>query len=89
MPKSLQELKNAKRDVKRAGGKKIEFSAIIQLIQKSGEYWTVTEVHKQLVKQKIGRFRTMKLLNGACATKKLERLYDNGRFYYGAPVTQE
>jgi peptide methionine sulfoxide reductase MsrA len=88
MPKSLQELANAKRNVKKVGGKKIDFKVVVQRIIESGQYWTVSEVHQQLVQKKVGRFRTMKLLNGACAAKKLERLYDNGKFYYG-PVIQK
>jgi hypothetical protein len=86
MPKSLTELKNAKRNVKKVGGKKIDFKTIIQQIQASGQYWSVTEVHTKLVQKKVGRFRTMKLLNGACTTKKLERLYEKGTFYYGPVV---
>lgn len=88
MPKSLQELANAKRNVKKVGGKKIDFKVVVQKIIESGQYWTVSEVHQQLVQKKVGRFRTMKLLNGACTARKLERLYDNGKFYYG-PVIQK
>jgi peptide methionine sulfoxide reductase MsrA len=86
MPKSLQELANAKRNVKKVGGKKIDFKVVVQKIIESGQYWTVSEVHQQLVQKKVGRFRTMKLLNAACTTKKLERLYDNGKFYYGPRI---
>lgn len=86
MPKSLEQLKNAKRGVKKVGGQKVDFKPIVQKIQQSGQYWTVTEVHEKLVQKKVGRFRTMKLLNGACTTKKLERLYENGRFYYGPVI---
>jgi len=90
MPKNLDELKNAKRGVKRAGGRKVDFKAIVQRIIESKQYWTVKEVHEQLIQKKVGRFRTMKLLNGQCVKGgKLERLYDNGRFYYGAPVKSE
>ena len=86
MPKTLKELAKAKRNVKKVGGKKIDFKVIVQKIIESGQYWTVSEVHKQLVQSKIGRFRTMKLLNGACTTKKLERLYEQGKFYYGPRI---
>lgn len=82
-PKALSELKNAQRNVKKVGGKKIDFAGIVQKIVASGKYWSVSEVHTTLVEKKVGRFRTMKLLNGACTTKKLERLYENGTFYYG------
>jgi hypothetical protein len=88
MPKDLKELAHAKRNVKKVGGKKIDFKAVVQKIIESNQYWTVSEVHVQLVQKKVGRFRTMKLLNGACAVKHLERLYDNGKFYYG-PVTKQ
>jgi len=86
MPKSLSELANAKRNVKKVGGRKIDFKVVVQKIIESGQYWSVSEVHTQLVQKKVGRFRTMKLLNGACTTKKLERLYEQGKFYYGPIV---
>jgi hypothetical protein len=88
MPKTLKELANAKRNVKKVGGKKIDFKAITQKIIESDQYWTVSEVHTQLVQKKVGRFRTMKLLNGACTVKKIERLYENGKFYYG-PIPKQ
>jgi hypothetical protein len=84
MPKQLSELKNAKRNVTKVGGKKIDFKAILQKITASGQYWTVKEVHETLVQKKVGRFRTMKLLNGASGKgHPLERLYSDGKFYYG------
>ena len=84
MPKTLEQLKNAKRNVKKVGGQKIDFKKVVQKILASGKYWSVKEVHVELVQKKVGRFRTMKLLNGACIKGgKLERLYENGRFYYG------
>ena len=85
MPKSLAELKNAKRGVKKAGGRKIVFAPIVQSIVASGLYYTVKEVHETLVKKQVSRFRTMKLLNNAVAGHRLTRLYENGRFYYGKP----
>ena len=88
MPKTLAQLKNAKRNVKRAGGKKIEFKPIVQKIVESQKYWSVTEVWTQLVQKKVGRFRTMKLLKGQCAlkTSPLERLLEKGTFYYGPRI---
>jgi hypothetical protein len=87
-PKQISELKTAQRNVQKVGGKKIEFAAVIQKIVESNQYWSVSEVHKQLCEGKIGRFRTMKLLNAQCIKGgKIERLYQDGRFYYG-PVTQ-
>jgi hypothetical protein len=87
-PKALSELKNAQRNVQRVGGKKIEFAKIVQAIQQSGKYWAVTEVHEQLVQKKIGRFRTLKLLNGSAATKKLDCVYDEGKFWFGPKLQQ-
>lgn len=89
MPKTLKELANAKRNVKKVGGKKIDFKSIVQKILESGQYWSVSEVHTQLVQKKVGRFRTMKLLNGQCIKGgHLERLYENGKFYYG-PIIEK
>jgi len=85
MPKSLTQLKNAKRNVKRAGGKKVDFKPIAQKIIQSGEYYTVSEVWKNLVQKKVSRFRTMKLLNAQVRGHKMTRLWMDGRFYYGAP----
>jgi len=87
MPKSLKELAHAKRNVKKVGGKKIEFAPIVQKILESGLYFTVSEVHTStnLVDKKVSRFRTMKLLNRAVAGRRLTRLYQDGKFYYGAP----
>ena len=87
VPVNLEELKDAIRDYKKVAGKKIEWQPIVQQIVQSKQFWTVKEVHEQLIKKQIGRFRTMKLLNGSCTVKKLEKLYQNGRFYYGAPTT--
>jgi len=90
MPKELSQLKDAKRNVKKVGGKKIDFKAVVQKIIESKLYWTVSEVHTQLVQKKVGRFRTMKLLNGQCIKGgKLERLYQDGKFYYGAPIKEQ
>jgi len=87
MPKTLEELKNAKRGVKKVGGQKIDFKKVVQKIIESGKYWSVKEVHIELVQKKVGRFRTMKLLNGQCIKGgQLERLYENGRFYYGPQI---
>lgn len=85
MPKTLKQLANAKRNVKRAGGKKIDFAPIAKAIIESGQYYTVTEVWTDLVKKKVSRFRTMKLLNNQVKGKRMIRLYDNGKFYYGRP----
>ena len=87
MPKKLAELKDAKRNVKKAAGKKIDFAPVAQKIIASGMYFTVKEVHEsaELVNRKVSRFRTMKLLNAAVAGHRMTRLYDNGKFYYGAP----
>ena len=87
MPKKLSELKNAKRNVKRAGGKKIDFKPIAQAIIESGLYYTVTEVwtNANMVNKKVSRFRTMKLLNNAVKGRRMTRLYEHGKFFYGAP----
>ena len=85
MPKNLSQLQNAKRNVKRAGGKKIDFKPIAQQIIKSSQYYTVSEVWKDLVQKKVSRFRTMKLLNAQVAGHRMTRLWMDGKFYYGAP----
>jgi len=92
MPKTLKELENAKRNVKRAAGQKIQFAPIAQKIITSGQYYTVSEVWKSpdLVNKKVSRFRTMKLLNYQVLGRKMTRLYEGGKFYYGAlePATK-
>ena len=88
MPKTLKQLSNAKRGVKRAGGKKIDFKPIVQRIVKSGQYYSVTEVWKSMVQKKVGRYRTMRLLNAQCVKGKLERLLEKGTFYYGIPIAK-
>lgn len=85
MPKTLAQLSHAKRNVKRAGGKKIDFKPIAKQIIASGNYYTVTEVWTDLVHKKVSRFRTMKLLNAQVAGHRMTRLWMDGRFYYGAP----
>ncbi len=83
-PKKLSELKNAQRNVTKAGGKKVDFGAIVSEIVKSKLFWSVSEVHTQLIQKRIGRVRTLNLLNGASGKgHKLERLYENGKFLYG------
>jgi hypothetical protein len=85
MTKELKELQEkGKLGVKKVGGKKIEFGPIVQKIVSSGLGWSVKEVHTQLVKGKVTRFRTMKLLNAQCTdkVKKLDRFLENGTFYY-------
>ncbi len=88
-PKSINDLKTAQRNVKKVGGKKIEFGPIVQAIVESKMYFSVAEVHEnpKLVNNKVTRFRTMKLLNKAVDEGKLTRLLDNNTFYYGVPET--
>jgi len=86
-PKLLKEIKTPQRNVTKVGGKKIEFAKIVQKIVSSGQYWTVSEVQKTLVENKVCRLRTMHLLNGAATTKKLDRVYSEGKFFYGPMPT--
>lgn len=86
MPKTLEQLKGAERGVKKAGGQKIDFKPIVAQIIKSGNYYTVSEVWTKLVHKKVGRYRTMRLLNAQCAKGKMERLYEKGTFYYGPKI---
>jgi len=86
MPKSIDELKDAKRNVKKAGGKKIDFAPILTAIIKSGQYYTKREVWSavDMVNKKVSLFRTKKLLDHAVTGRRLTRLYQDGKFYYGA-----
>jgi len=86
MPRTLKQLAGAKRGVKKAGGQKIDFKPIAQAIIKSGNYYTVSEVWKNLVHKKVGRYRTMRLLNAQCVKGKMERLLEKGVFYYGPKI---
>jgi len=85
MPKTLAELKDAKRNVKRAGGKKVDFTPILAKILSSGVYYTKREVwaSADLVNRKVSLFRTKKLLDNAVKGRRLTRLYTDGKFYYG------
>lgn len=87
MPKSLAELKDAKRNVKKAAGKKIDFAPVAQMILKSGQYYTKREVWNspEMVNKKVSLFRTKKLLDSYVAGRKMTRLYLDGKFFYGAP----
>lgn len=87
MPKSLEQLKEAKRGVKKAGGQKIKFAPILDAIIKSGQYFTKREVweSQNLVNKKVTLFRTKKLLDNAVLGRRLTRLYQDGKFYYGVP----
>ena len=81
--KDLKELvEKGKLNVKRAGGKKIDFVPIVQKIIASGQGWSVKDVHEKLVKNKVTRMRTMKLLNAQCIKNNLERVLLGGSFYY-------
>jgi len=86
LPKSLTELKDAKRNVKKAGGKKVDFQPILAAILKSGQYWTKREVWESpnFVNKKVSLFRTKKLLDHAVTGRRLTRLYQDGKFFYGA-----
>jgi len=87
MPKTLKQLAGAQRNVKKAGGKKIDFKPIAQAIIASNQYYTVKEVHEgvNMVNKQVTRFRTMKLLNAQVAGKRMDRYLLKGAFYYGAP----
>jgi len=85
MPKPIAELKDAKTPTKRKGGRKIQFAPIVAQIVQSGQFWSVKEVHEQLVKEQVSRFRTMRLLQTAVAGKRLRVLEDGGKYYYGPP----
>ena len=86
-PKALSELKDAKRNVKRAGGQKIDFKPILSAIISSGQYYTKREIWEStsMVNKKVSLFRTKKLLDSAVAGRRLTRLYQDGKFWYGKP----
>lgn len=83
MPKNLTQLSNGKANVKRAGGKIIDFAPIAKAIIESGQYYTVSEVWKQMVHKKVSRFRTYKLLNAQVKGRRMMRILDKGQFHYG------
>jgi len=83
MPKTLAQLKDAKTPVKRKT-RKIDFKPIVQQIVQSGQFWSIHEVHTQLVKEQVSRFRVYKLLLIASAGKRLQVLEYKGKFYFGA-----
>lgn len=85
MPKNLNQLSKGKANVKKAGGKKIDFTPIAKRIIDSGQYFTVKEVHegKTMVNKVVSRFRTMKLLNKQVEGRRMMRILDNGKFHYG------
>ncbi len=87
-PKKLSEIKSPKRGVVKVGGKKIEFNLIIQQINQSHLYWGVSEVHKDLVKGKVTRFRTLKLLEKGSKDGKLDMVSENGTYYFGPKLNQ-
>lgn len=84
-------------------GKKIEWKPIVQQIRQLSiqekVMFSVSEIYEgcelngkkyDFVGQKVGRFRTMKLLNGSCngLAKKpeqvvLDRIFVDGKFLYG------
>jgi len=81
--KDIKELvEKGKLNVKRAGGKKIDFVPITQKIIASAQGWSVKEVHEKLVKGKVTRMRTMKLLNAQCIKGNLTRVLLGGSFFY-------
>lgn len=83
MPKTLAQLKGCTLNPKRKGGKKIDFEPITQKIIESGKFWSVKEVHEQMVQKKVSRFRTMKLLQRKVAGKRLRCFDLKGTYYYG------
>jgi len=88
-PIKISELKNPQHVANRVGGKKIEFETVIHKIVASKLYWSVSEVHEQLVMKKVSRMRTLNLLNKASKDSKLDRLYDDSKYFYGpVPVQQ-
>ena len=66
MPKTLEQISKTGKTVNNAriGGKKLDFAPIVQKILKSGQGFTVKEVHesKNLVNQVLSHQRTYKLL---------------------------
>jgi len=82
--KTLKQLKG-KSNVKKIGGKKIEFQPIAKKIIESGNYYSVSEVwkHKNMVNKIVSRFRTMKLLNNQLKGRRMMRILEKGTFYYG------
>ena len=88
--KDIKELlEKGKLNVKRAGGKKIDFVPIVQKIIQSPQGWTVKDVHEKLVKGKVTRMRTMKLLNAQCIKGNLTRVLLQGSFYYASAKAVE
>lgn len=61
----------------------VPWDKVILKILDSGLYWSVNEVHNDLVHQAVTRFRVKTVLDDAYKAGKLDRGYDGKRFYYG------
>ena len=85
MPKQLTDMVEYRKYEKRRAGKKIEFGPIVQQIVKSGQFWGVTEVHQNLVKEQVTRFRTLNLLKAATNSGQLGIVEDEGRLRFADP----
>jgi len=83
--KSLKELRGKPRNVKRKGGKKIDFGPIAKKIIDSGTYYSVKEVwtRKDMVNRAVSRFRTMKLLNNQVKGGRMCYFESEGKYWYG------
>ena len=87
MPKSLSEFNQLEEVEGRAGGKKIDWDVVAKGITDAQQAYTVKEVWSTFVEKKVTQFRTKNALDKLTEAKKLKRMWDGRRFYYG-PVEE-
>jgi len=83
MPKDLAEFNKLEEVEGRAGGKKVDWDAVAKAIQEAQQAYTVKEVWETFVEKKVTQFRCKNALDKLVEAKKLRRMWDGRRFYYG------
>jgi len=84
MPISLEEFLALREERKKPST--VNWDEVISKIIESGQYWSVDEVHKQLVHMAVSRYRVMSVLNDYYRKGKLSRGFDGKRFWFGKKV---
>jgi len=84
LPISLEEFD--KLEEKRKKALVVDWDEVIKRIKESEKYWSVNEVHNDLVHHKVTRFRVKVVLDKAVKEGKLTRGYIGRAFYYGKPI---
>ena len=86
MPISKDEFAKLEKVSDRTGGKKVDWEKIATEIVDSGLFYSVKEVHQNLVEKAVTPVRCRGALETLVKAGQLSKRFDGRKWYYGEPI---